>query len=152
MGDRTHVQLRVPAEMADQARKIFERIDGRCQSESIEATFHVFGFDEVNYGELGCRDELQRNAIPYDMVWGAGGDYGSGTEYCRFTEDGEIEVTPIYDSDLNLGLALLMQHIDDYTKLKELIVATYDNICTLPWDNQVEYSKNYKIKQLINPS
>lgn len=156
MGDRTWVNLYVPSELADEARKIIEKRDGKptedCDGDAVDGSIHCFGFSEVNYGELDCLDDLQAAGIAYDSSWDDGGDYTSGTQSCRFTKDGEAVVKTLYDNSLGMDAHTLLANIENHDKLKELILAHIEEISVLPWDNQVDYGKTYRVRQLICPT
>jgi hypothetical protein len=49
----------------------------------------------------------------------------------------------------NPEITTLMEMLDDTVKLKAHIMGHYEAISSLPWENQVEYSKRYRLKQLI---
>ena len=47
--------------------------------------------------------------------------------------------------------AQLAKWLKELTALRAYILAHDERIKVLPWDNQVEYGKLYRTKQLINP-
>lgn len=150
MGDRTDVTLRVLASHKERAEALFDSLPSAKDQEGDE--HFLFFFDEVNYGDLLCLDDLIEAGIPFDSEWGPGGNYGAGTRYCRFTPEGECICKSIYDEEINPDLYSLMGLIDQPDALREFILHHNEKISTLPWENQEEFGKIYQIKQLISPS
>jgi hypothetical protein len=150
MGDRTTVYLDVLVSQADAAKKLF--IYGPSDEYSNGDQFIEFEFTEINNGTLDFLDELQEAGIAYDSSWSPGHEYGAGTTFCRFTADGQAIKFDRYDSEAHPDLSCLMTRIDDPKALREFILEHHNNVTPLPWDNQEEYGKLYRTKQLINPS
>jgi hypothetical protein len=150
MGDRTNVYLDVLVPQADEAREFFD-FDPSCEYLNGEQ-FIEFQFDEVNHGTLGFLDKLQEAGIAFDSSWAQGSEYGPGTTFCRFTADGQVINFDRYDSEAHPDLSCLMKRIDDPKALREFILEHYNNVTPLPWDNQEDYGKLYRTRQLINPS
>lgn len=146
MGDRTYVTLSVLSAHKEQVTALSE---DTYNSDWEQPTKHYFVFGEVNYGELDFLDKLQDAGIAYDSEWEAGSEYGSGGEHCRFTAEGEIVLKEIYDSEINPNLTQLISLIDQPEALRNFILHHKEQITTLPWDNQEEYGKLYRTKQLI---
>jgi hypothetical protein len=151
MGDRTYVILTVLAQHADIVRSYEDQETCNSESPSTEGKLMFFHYEEVNYGELRFRHELRKQGVPYDSAWDAGSDYGAGTEYCRFTPEGEVDVKEVYDCDQNPGLVGLLQHIDCHKDLKKYILDHQERVTPLPWDNQEQYGKLYRAACLIKP-
>lgn len=152
MGDRTYVNLYVPAELAEQARPIIEEIEGLSHDEGEANYLYNFGFDQVNYGELRCLKDLQKEGIAYDSDWEAGGDYSKGSQSLRFTPAGEATVLVVYEADEGVSLDRLLPILDDHEQLKAVILEHQAATVPLSWENQVEYGKKYRALQLINPT
>jgi hypothetical protein len=154
MGDRTYVSLYVLKEHADEAKKIIKvSADGMPSDEGASSadTLYLFGFDEVNYGDLKCLPQLQAAGIAFDSSWERGSGYSPGTKSCRFTPEGECIIKEIYDGDQDPEMHELLKRINDYTQLKEYILNHREAHTVLPWDNQIEYGKIYRTLQLITP-
>ena len=148
MGDRTNVELTVLASQSKEAEALFTA----TADEHWEVDQYAsYSFEEVNYGELVFLSQLTDAGIAFDSCWGAGDEYGSGTKSCRFTAEGVLELKEVYDCDLNPELLLLMQHINDPIKLKEIIEEHHKKVTSLPWDNQEQFGKIYRAAQLITP-
>lgn len=145
MGDRTYVNLTVQNEQADQARAIIDAACGEASDETDNGALICFGFEEVNYATLDCEGELQDAGIAYDKQWAAGGDYGAGSEYCRFTPDGQCLVFEVYDEAANPDLDQLLQRIDDPAVLRAYILDFRDAITPLPWKDQLDYGRLYAL-------
>jgi len=150
MGDRTTVYLDVLASQADAAKELFDYdIDeAYCNGDQ----FVEFVFKEVNHGTLGFLKKLEEAGIAYDSSWSSGFEFGAGTTFCRFTDDGQVINFDRYDSEANPDLSGLMKRINNPKALREFILEHYNNVTPLPWDNQEEYGKLYRTKRLINPS
>lgn len=153
MGDRTYVHLRVPAELFAQAKEIAIKHDGEPHGEATDEDGVPFmGFEEVNYGELCCIKELQSAGIPYDMDWARGSSYEEGVQHCRFTETGELSLKVVMGSDHNINpgaLADVIKKHDTLDAVKDLLKRHHEAVDPPSWDNQVEYGKMYRARQLI---
>ena len=148
MGDRTTVTLTVPNEFADTVEEIEEAQE---RDPSTEGDLIYLTYYEVNYGELRFLEKLKEQGIPYDSAWCAGCEYGSGTRSLRFTPEGEAIELELYDADANPEMRALMVLIDDPVALRQYILDHQASRQVLPWDNQVEYGKIYRTRQLIAP-
>ena len=147
MSDRSYVTLQILAVHKEQAEKLF---DGEnAEEEYSQDDLHCFGFSEMQGGNLDFLAELVKVGIPYDNIWDAGIEYGSGATYCRFTAEGEIVIKTIFDIELNPDIDTLLAVIDDPLALRQSILDHQEKISVLSWDNQEEYSKRFKTKQLI---
>lgn len=153
MGDRTYVHLHVPAELFAQAKEIAIKHDGEPHGEATdEDGVHFMGFEEVNYGKLDCIKELQSAGIPYDMYWAKGFSYEEGVQYCRFTETGALTLKTINGSDYYIHPSVLEKVIEEHNSLdavKDLLKRHHEATDPPSWDNQVEYGKMYRARQLI---
>lgn len=153
MGDRTYVYLYVPAELFEQAKEIAIKHDGEPNVENIlDDEVHYMGFEEVNYGELGCIKELQSAGIAYDMDWAKGSEYEEGVQYCRFTENGDLTLKTVVGSDYYIHPSVLETVIEEHNSLdavKDFLKRHNEAVNPPSWDNQVEYGKMYRTKQLI---
>lgn len=147
MGDRTTVYLDVLVSQADDARELFDY--ETCDEYFNGEEFIEFQFDEINHGTLDFLDKLQEAGIAFDSSWSQGSEYGPGTTFCRFTSEGEVIRFDRYESEINPGMAGLMRLIDDPKALREAILDHHKATTPLPWDNQKEYGKLYRVKQLI---
>lgn len=146
MGDRTQVVLLVLLEHADVVRAIYKN---EFEESWLGDTLATFTFQEINYGTLHDLIKLQEMGIPYNSVWSAGDDYDEGGEYLRFTPEGDICYKELYVSDENPPLNKLLELLDSPEKLREFILTFKEKVSILPWDNQEEYGKIYRAKQLI---
>lgn len=155
MGDRTHVILSVPKEYSAEAAKIYMTKE---EDTLTGGTTNLWccGFEEVNYGELGCLDKLRELGIAYDSDWERGSEYGPGCHSLRFTSDGEAVEKEVYEEEKSLGLSLLREilknNTDPLVRLEHLTAVInnrHNEVSVLPWDNQVEYGKRYLARQLI---
>lgn len=153
MGDRTYVCLYVPAELYEQAKEIAIKHDGEPNEENtVDARVHFMGFEEVNYGELNCIKELQSAGIPYDMDWAEGSGYEEGVQYCRFTETGDLTLKSVFGGDYCIHPSVLEEVIKEHNSLdavKDFLKRHNETVTPPSWDNQVEYGKMYRTKQLI---
>jgi hypothetical protein len=149
MGDRTYVQLRVPMHLAEQAKEIMG--SETPDDESSDGELARFNFSAVNYGELEFLSELRAAGIPYDSEWESGDEYGPGTEHCRFTSDGEIELKTVYDEEMGVSLHNLLPKLADHAALKKVILQHQKEVTPLDWDSQEYNRKIYLARQLISP-
>ena len=147
MGDRTSVTLCFPTELLSEVESIsgHEPIE-KCDLDDL--TF--FDYRDINYGDLQFLNDLRERGIPYDQTWESGSNFEPGTEYCRFTPEGEIVIKNIYDSHINPDMDMLLELIDDHVSLKNYILKHKKQTTPLPWDDQVKYGKIYRTRQLIN--
>jgi hypothetical protein len=149
MGDRTNVYLDVLVPQADAAKELFDfEPDSAYQNGN---RFIEFEFNEINHGTLDFLDKLQEAGIAFDSSWAQGSEYGPGTTFCRFTAEGTVVRFDRYDSEAHPDLSCLMERIDNPVELREFILKHHESVTPLPWDNQEEYGKLYRTKQLINP-
>lgn len=149
MGDRTSVTLMVLLSQEEAAKSIF---GGDSENRWTHGEFAYHSFYEVNYGELSFLDALESAGIAFDSDWDSGSEYGPGCDSCRFTVEGNVIRKNISNDYKNPSIHTLMEKINDYTALKEFITKHYENITVPPWDNQEQYAKIYRAKQLINPT
>lgn len=145
MGDRTFVTIQIPKECLETAIGCLPGFDYKTEiDDSI-----LLEFSDVNYGELEEITDLIALGIPCDYRWGNGSNYGSGRKYIRFTPEGEIRLIEYCDEDYNPPLYSLMERIDNPEELVKYIKEHKERITPLPWDNQVEYGKIYRTRQLL---
>ena len=145
MGDRTTVILTILTKQVLQAQEVIEHTDVSY----VVGDLTEFQYYEVNYGELPFLDELSNAGIAYESYWQDGNEFTKGSQYCRFTPDGEVEITTVYDCDINPDLYKLLALIDKPDELREFILGHQERITALPWDNQEEYGKIHRAKKLI---
>ncbi len=146
MGDRTTVTLHVPKEYAGDATRL---IGNGYWVKSEEDDFAYIVYEEINYGELPNLPLLIKAGIPYTYSWSSGCEYGEGAEYGRFTPEGEPDVKSFCDSKTAIDVERLHRLINKPEELIALICKEKAKYEVLPWDNQVEYGKLYRTKQLI---
>ena len=154
MGDRTLVILEFPAEFEKEANAIIAAAyeEGENITHDEAADIICLSFEEVNYGELSFLPKMTDAGIPYDSSWSSGSDYGAGTEYNRYTSGGQNVLLTVSDEDINPSIVTLMTVIDEPIKLQEMVRNHFQDTTPLPWDNQVEYAKKYRVLKLINPA
>lgn len=150
MGDRTSVTLTVLKQQALQAKALFDGWTPEHEAEH-EGLFPLvyFSFYEVNYGDLPFLDALQEAGIAFDSDWDHGSEYTAGTDFCRYRSDGSVQRYTYSEEYKNPSLPGLMKLLDDPDGLKAYIVDHYNNVTPEPWDNQIEYGKLYRTKNLI---
>ena len=145
MGDRTSVTIQLPKECLETAIGCLPSFDYKTEiGDSI-----LLEFSEVNYGELEEFKELIALGIPCDYWWDRGSTYGSGCKYIRFTSEGELQLVAYYDEDRNPNLNMLLNLLDRPEELIKYIKEHKEKLTPLPWDNQVEYGKIYRARQLL---
>lgn len=155
MGDRTECQILIPAERFEDANAVliansYHGYDNNFPSSEGTDLTCVY-FSGVNYGKLSCEDELINLGIPFTWRWENGSEFSAGESHVRFTEQGYMCTKELYDDELNnVDLAGLIQHLNNYTDLRDYILKAKEDLTVLPWTNQVEYGKLYLLKQLIS--
>jgi hypothetical protein len=149
MGDRTSVTLTVLTSQKAEAERI-ALADG-YEADHMSDAGHVtyFSYYEVNYGELSFLPQLTAAGIAFDSDWDSGNEYGAGTEFMRFTPEGEAKGFSYSDEYFNPDLKRCMDLIDKPDELRAFILDHKDKVTPLPWDNQEAFGKIYRTKQLI---
>jgi hypothetical protein len=153
MSDPTTVRLITLKSQDEAVDLLVKKRDWEPQE--IEEDHHLITrtFCEVNYGELHCSKlgYLKKEGIPYVMEWENGSEYGSGTLYSWFTEEGEYKEKTIYDADFNPDLSELMKLLNDPAKLIQYIKDHKENVQPVELTPEMEhYGKKYKVIQLIS--
>jgi len=149
MGDRTTVVLSLLTSQVKEAEELLGYLHQSCNEECMDNTTD-FAFEEVNYGDLEGLVALEEAGIAYESTWRAGCEYEAGTTSVRFTSEGEKVKKTIYDSDLSIPITDLMHLINQPEAILELIKNSNEEVQVLPWDNQEEYGKRYRARQLIS--
>lgn len=149
MGDRTTVTLSFLESQQDEALKHF---DFEADEAWRDEPFVYHQFEEVNYGTLDFLDKLKASGIAYESEWDRGSEYGPGVKSVRFTADGDVVEKEVYQSECSIDVRDLMALLDKPEELKALITTTHKAVSLLSWENQEEYGKLYRAKQLINPT
>lgn len=119
--------------------------------ENYPFPLYSYCFYEVNYGNLPFLDALMQAGIPFDSDWDSGGEYGAGVETCRFTPDGQAIRKETANEYRNPEISKLMGLLDKPDELKACIVEHFNHVTSLPWDNQIEYAKIYRLTRIITP-
>jgi hypothetical protein len=151
MSDRVSVRFTVLKAHSIDALRICADEPAYSDSVSDQNNLVIHSFDECNFGNLYCEEELKEAGIPYDKEWDEGGDYSAGTEYLRFTPDGKAVLKEIYDNCINPDLFTMLKIIEDKGDLAKFVLDHHEEISVLSWDKQLEYSKLYLMNQLISP-
>jgi len=147
MGDRTTVTLSFLESQQDEALKHF---DSKSYDAWLDEPLAYYQFEEVNYGELDFLDKLKAAGIAYESEWDQGIDYGSGVQSVRFTADGEVIEKTVFNNECSIDVHDLMVLLDKPDKLKDLITSTHEAVSVLSWENQEQYGKLYRARQLIS--
>lgn len=151
MGDRTTCYLTIPTSQLEKAKACsdWEKMEENYSTDGL-TEFVIY---DVNYGELDLADSLANMGIPCNYRWEAGGDYGPGSRYFWFTEDGESRTLDIADSEINPCIQKCMALINKPGELRQYLVNHHvrQQVPDLD-DKQIEYGKKYLVRQLIDPS
>ena len=146
MGDRTTVNLTVLLEDEVLVRT-FLRVDER--QEDFSGFVIYLTYYEVNYGELFFLPKLREMCIPYIVEWERGSEYGAGTEFYMFNEEGEVETLSYYDDDMTPSLERLLLLCDKPYELVRFIRTYRDRFKHPRWSIQREKSFIARAKKLI---
>lgn len=150
MGDRTWVNLTTLAAHKEIVEPLANEYGYTNSSE--DGPDAVWEFHEVNYGELDFLKKLEEAGVTYQSDWGSGSEYGPGTEFCWFDEEGKAHIKVVYDSDINPDLGVLMKLIDEPEKLITHIKTHQKLVETPTRENQEEFGKRYLTLKLISPN
>ena len=145
MGDRTWVEILVLNESAPLVKEILEDSAEIDERPSLTSFF----FYEVNNGCIEEQDQLTEMGIPYNYEWGRGDNYNPGYKYIRFTPEGDLQHIEYYDDELNPPLEKLLELVSKPKELAEYVQQYSNDKTPLPWDNQVEYGKRFRARQLL---
>lgn len=151
MRDDTWAKLYVPTELTKAVKAVFDEASN--ENEINDALTELF-YEEIDYGSLpsGVKDKLIAAGIPFDWEWGDGDYFGGGLLYIRFTETGELHLREVCNRDRNPNLKALLERIVKPDELVQFLKEHADNVTPLSWDNQVEYGKRYRMRQLLLPT
>ena len=147
MSDRTTVTLTISTTKVCEASAEFTAL-GEDEYEA-NGGFSVFVFNKIKYGDLPFLEKLKNNGIAYDSSWANGAEFNSGTEYCRFTDEGEAIVIQVYDEDLNPPFRELEKRFDDPAALIAFIKQHKESKTPLAWDHQERNAARFLVRQLI---
>lgn len=148
MGDRVYVSLKVLKEHFKEARKLINETTSDVY-ETEDKKHVLLNYEEINYGELDGLSNLRKAFIPYDSTWEAGLEFGRGTEYCRFNDDGESIIKEIFDEDLNPQIEDLLALINDPEALRQWILDHNARNAVLDWNTQMHNTKIARTRALI---
>jgi hypothetical protein len=156
MGDRTNAWVTCFTKQKDQLLGIFGTEAEFCQIDE-QGEFTVFHFEEVNYAELSCMEDLETCGVALDYEWSSGGDYTSGKYSYRFTSEGEFILTGGYDDQQRLNLETLTLVINlpdsDSDKLALLVAeieAANKKWTPIPFDEaQIQNGNIFRVNKLI---
>ena len=109
-------------------------------------------FPEISYATLPFLPELKEGGIPFNTEWGSYGDMGGGSQFCRYTADGELDFKEIADDEWDsVSLSSVEYYLADPLALHKYVKEQRKRLTVLPWDNQEEYGLKYVALQLIRP-
>ena len=158
MGDRTYVELTIQKENEEETLAIAESDGWNTKYLDKKPTKNLIriGFDEVNYGELNFLSKLENAGIAYTSSWGDGDEYVSGEQHGRYNKNGELKKLEVYNDDYKICPVKLNEIIckrcSDGLKvylIKDLLKQHKNETIPLPWDDQLQYAKIFKTKQLL---
>ena len=96
MGDRTYAELAVTTQFRDLAELLAKELGETFDETDERDGLVVFIRHEANYGDMPIFErELNEHAVPYDLHWDAGSDFGPGGRQLRVKRnaDGVLERT-----------------------------------------------------------
>lgn len=147
MSESTWVEIVILKESLDQVKEIFS--DFYILEITEDENFASLYFHEINDGYIEEQDELTLQGIPYNYEWGMGYEFDGGYKYIRFTPEGEVVHIEYYVTEVNPPLEGLSELLDTPKELVGYIRNFIKERTPLPWDNQVEYGKIYRARQLL---
>lgn len=148
MGDRTWVEIVVLKESLPQVKEVLNLLNAEGEITEGDELVSIY-FDHVNYGHIDEQDKLTNSGIPYNYEWGNGDDYEAGSKHIRFTPEGELVHIEYYESEINPPIEKLLELADQPEELAQYVRKYSAENTPLPWDNQVEYGKIYRTRQLL---
>lgn len=148
MGNRYFVELTVLSEHENTVQAALEKELGICGQGAYplsNGTLACFELEEVRTGNLRCLSDFDNQGIPYE-VYSSDENY-----YCtsRFTADGERQAISVALSEMNPDLSTCKNLLNTPDALVDYIKNHIDSVTPLPWDNQEEYGKKYRVTQLL---
>lgn len=149
MGDRCDVYITIPEEYHGKVDHILAPTDHWVTVHGLAEYLMV----EVNYANIEAETQaLIREGIPHSWYWTAGGDYDSGKGYVRFTPEGEVIYFDYDDPQTNPNVDEVIKLVETKTseEVLEYLRKYKAKYSPQSWDNQVEYGKVYKLKQLVS--
>ena len=146
MGNRTWVEIVVLTESLPQVKEFLDEEAQISEGPQLAS----FCFDKVNNGCVEAQDELTEAGIPYNYQWGMGDRFEGGMKYIRFTSEGVLVCIECVDSEINPPIEKLLELVDTPLELANYVQQYSDDKTPLPWDNQVEYGKRFRMLQLLN--
>lgn len=149
MSERVTVTVKVRKVEVESAIKLLHKSEGKYADIWESGDFNFLAYTEVKYGDLHGLNELVTAGIPFDATWEAGHDFGSGTLYSRYDEDGNRDSVEVFDSDINPSLEGLITRINNHAELKKFILEHQRKVTPLSWEYQEENVKLFKTKSLI---
>jgi len=152
MGDRTYVTLTVRRVDRDKTMKIVQDVDWQPYDQDTfpeNSMFTDIGFEDVNWGELPFLSLLEKAGIPFNSSWAEGSEYGEGTYYSRYTDDGQLLSVELNEEDYSIPIRTLVDLLPDYNELADYIRKQRDGIAIMSWINQERNSKLFLVNQLI---
>jgi len=154
MSDRTSVTLYFLASQRDKVDAIIEPLNERPQTDDGGTEdgqdLWIYSYDEVNYGELNFLPLLAAAGIAYESAWGSGSEYEEGSEYCRFTKEGECKVTTVNSGELSISIGLMMTMLHQPDALVQYIKDRHAENTVLPWTDQAAHGATFQAMQLIS--
>jgi hypothetical protein len=150
MGDRTWVNLTTLAIHKDIVEPLAE--EHGYSSFYEDGPDAVWEFHDVDYGNLDFLKELQEAGVSYQSDWGSGSEFGPGSEFCWFDEEGDDHVKVVNDNEINPDLGILMTLLDEPEKLIAHIKTHQKLVETPSRENQEEYGKRFLTQKLIAPN
>lgn len=156
MSDRTDVYLTILTIHKNQVAEIADKAgydpDWEDLSDSSIPMSRGY-FPEVRYGELLFLPKLIECGIPYTADLEPFDKFEGISEYCRYTEDGELDFRSIDDSDWDrLSLSTVESLLNAPITLKQYVERRRKELTILSWENQEEYALKYLALQLIRPN
>ena len=160
MADYDTCWLKIPEECKEQVEQIVSlNYQYNCYLVHNNLRISEYTFVEVKRGELDFLDDLHEQGIPFNFHNDNSDPDDRRFVRCRFTSDGEMILQDYFESETKISAEAFLYEIDKCTSPDEKLVyinkqyIRFSNLLiSLPWNNQVEYGKIYRMRRLVEPS
>lgn len=141
MTNCTTVDLIVRA--ADMAlhKDVFEAYDAQApyqdaESGSVNGGLICLTYQNVKYANLGFEPALQARRIPYDKCWGNSDDYDFGSQHCRVSTNGSLDIKTFDGPERNYLPLVDVANAYQNGQLDTFLNTALEKRSVMSWDEQ----------------